>query len=119
MSHDDLPKLRIYKVQGGTARDSINLMGCYFQQVDQPGHFGLFEPQDGHRIPTVPEVIHENHFQFVRGGTLWSVTNFIIDPLTNEAKAHWSNGRGVSDDDGTFQAQAGPTMEEASSSATA
>lgn len=116
---DDLPKIRIYEVQGGSDRDSNNLMGCYFQQVNTPGHFGLFEPGDDHRIPTVPEEIDGDQFQFVRGGTLWTVTEFIVDELTNKARAHWSNGRGVEDDDGTFQAQAGPTFEEASSSATA
>lgn len=125
MSNDpeNLPqdsKIQIHRVDGGNPRDKADLESCYFEQVGKPGDYRLFEDGDGHTIPTAPSILRSgSNFHFVRGGVLWTVTEFFID--TQSAKGLWSNtrSRSTGDDDGSFQAQAGPTMEGEESAASA
>ena len=112
---DPSPKLRIREVFGGSDRDKADLETCYFQQVGNSGNYCLFEIGDGHQIPTAPAQIQSGEdFQFIRGGTLWTVTDYYNDGKI--AKGHWFNKRDAANDDGSFQAQAGPTFEEESAS---
>ena len=107
---DPGPKLRIREVVGGNDRDKADLETCYFQQVGNPGNYCLFEIGDGHQIPTAPSQIQSGEdFQFIRGGTLWTVSHYFNDGKI--AKGRWFNTRDASNDDGSFQAQAGPTVE--------
>ena len=107
---DPSPKLRIREVVGGSDRDKADLETCYFQQVGNPGDYCLFETGDDHQIPTAPLQIQSGKdFQFIRGGVLWTVTDYYVDGKI--AKGHWFNSRGEANDDGSFQAQAGPTFE--------
>jgi hypothetical protein len=48
-------------------------------------------------------------------GVVWNVTNFAIDHEV--AKGNWTNGVQIDNDDGTFTAQAGGTLEEEASAA--
>ena len=117
-------KIRIQKVwiQRGGPVDDHNLMGCYFEQVNDLGDYHFFGKK-GDLIPTIPDVITGEtiDFQFIRDGVLWAVNPFHLDPPMEMANGHWSNPRGTDDDDGEFVAQAGPIRpeEESASSATA
>jgi hypothetical protein len=114
------PKIKIHHVDGGSGRDKADLESCYFEQVGNPGVYRLFENGDDHSIPTAPSLLRSGtDFQFIRGGVMWTVTEFFIDPL--KAHGHWQNTRPrpTGDDDGSFQAQAGPTVEGEKSAASA
>ena len=113
-------KIRIRTVHGGNNRDKIDLETCYFEQVGNTGDYQFFEAGDNHTIPTAPLLLQNgSDFQFIRGGVLWTVTEFYIDP--ERAHGRWNNTRSrpTSDDDGSFQAQAGPTVEGEESAASA
>ena len=116
----DDAKIKIHHVDGGTGRDKTDLESCYFEQVGNPGIYRLFEAGDDHSVPTAPSLLQSGtNFQFIRGGVLWTVTEFHID--SQSAHGRWNNTRSrpVSDEDGSFQAQAGPSVEGEESAASA
>ena len=109
-------KIKVHTVKGGGDQDKSDLTSCYFEQLGNPAEYALYEIGDDHVIPTTPsELRNGTNFQFIRGGVLWTVTDFHIDPL--HARGRWFNTRDAAQDDGSFQAQAGPTFEEQDSAA--
>ena len=120
-------KIKINKVwitRGGPV-DDHNLMGCYFEEVNEPDKYHFYGKQNS-LIPTIPDVLtaETTDFKFIRDGVSWTVNPFHLDlgPVMKTANGHWSNSRGTDDDDGDFHATAGPGAgeeEESASSATA
>ena len=115
---ESIIRMRIRTVRGGNNRDKTDLESCYFLQFGNPGDYGLYETGDDHQIPTAPALLQSGRdFQFIRGGVLWTVTNFNTDGQT--ATGNWFNTRNAAQDEGSFQAQAGPTVEGEESAASA
>jgi hypothetical protein len=116
----DNPPAQIWidRVRGGSNRDLTNLTSCYFQQVGGPGDYQLFQRGNNLQIPTAPAPLRSGtDFQFVRGGVVWTITKFEIDSV--RASGNWFNTRDTEREDGSFQAQAGPGVEESTASASA
>ena len=115
-------KIKIVKVDGGDVVDAASLMGCYFEAPDSRDIYQFFGEGDN-PIPTIPEflTLETPAFQFIRAGMLWTISALEIDQVAETANGRWSNPRHPSkgDDEGHFQAQAGPPLEVSASSATA
>ena len=114
-------KMFVRTVRGGNNKDKNDLTSLYFQQLGNPGDFALYEDYDDHQVATAPALLHSGrYFQFIRGGVLWTVTSFLCDG--EEATGNWFNTRSTEQDEGSFQAQAGPPpleVEESAASANA
>lgn len=109
-------KIKIYAVEGGTTRDQDDLRDCYFVQLSGDNLYQFYSPTN-RPIQTVPPFVSTGSFTFILDDKLWSI-NLVIDP--QNASGQWRNNiQLASDDDGSFQAQAGPTIYEVASSATA
>jgi hypothetical protein len=115
-------KLTIRVVNGGDPADRDNLMDCYFEAQGSQDVYQFFGAGDNH-IATIPEflTVDTPGFQFIRAGMLWTVTGFDIDQRNQTANGLWRNPRRprTGDDEGHFQAQAGPPIMESASSANA
>lgn len=121
--NDSLEKITIKTVTGGAPRDWDDLLYCCFQNYGNANNFRMYN-QSGEHLQTAPMDLTEDTrtFQFIYGGTLWTVTKFYLlnDGERSTANGNWRNERNLpADDDGTFHAQAGGGAEEAVSSATA
>ena len=109
-------------IKKGVPVDNHVLKGNYFQATGVHDTY-LFYYADGEQIQTQPPVIAGDiEFNFsLKGmpGVTWTISRLAIN---NEfAIGNWSNTNNPKDDDGTFQAQAGPSLgeEETASSASA
>lgn len=116
----DPKKIKIDTVNGGRPQDHEALMRNYFEATTVNDTYLFYSP-DGEHIPTNPPVLADDrNFSFElkeMPGVIWTVTNFAIDHLV--ASGNWTNGVQKADDEGTFTAQAGGTLEEEASSASA
>lgn len=118
--NDDHKKIRIHTVEGGDLQDQQALKRNYFESTGVNDTYQFFTP-DGSVIPTVPIVLASGHdFTFSlreMPGTTWTIINFEISG--DQGAGNWTNDRRTkAEEDGSFQAQAGPTFEETASSAT-
>jgi hypothetical protein len=116
----DPKKIKIDTVDGGRPEDHEALKRNYFEATTVNDTYLFYSP-NGEQIRTNPPVLaNDRNFSFElkeMPGVNWSVNNFKI---TYElASGNWTNDIQVDNDDGTFQAQAGPSFEETVSSATA
>ena len=112
-------KIVIDSVIGGGPTDKDDLMGCYFQSVDDsPDAFAFYAP-GGFPIPTKPQfLIYGQDFMFIRGGFVWNISEFKIDQSCTSGK--WNNDdfeSSSADDEGTFTGQAGGGVPETAASA--
>jgi hypothetical protein len=109
----DPKKIKIDTVNGGRPQDHEALKRNYFEATTVNDTYLFYSP-DGEQIQTNPPVLADNRgFSFElreMPGVMWTVSNFAIDHLA--ASGHWNNGVQIANDDGTFTAQAGGTLEE-------
>jgi hypothetical protein len=107
----DVPKkIRIHKVVGGTGQDQDELKNCYFVQLGTDNVYQFYTPNNS-PIATVPPFVSSGGFEFIRSGKNWHVSQFVIDP--DHAHGQWSIPGQMDDaDDGSFQAQAGPGVDQ-------
>jgi hypothetical protein len=109
-------------VQKGAPVDNHVLKGTFFQPTGVHDTYLFYYP-DGEQIQTDPPVIAGDiEFTFKlkdMKDIIWTISKLAIND--EFAIGSWSNSRNTNDDDGTFQAQAGPSLgeEEAASSASA
>jgi hypothetical protein len=119
-------KIKIFAVEGGTDHEQGDLESCYFLQLGNRELSMFFDPKYV-LIPTAPAFVTNGVFTFIRDGKLWMIDEFFINP--KNANGKWRiiqplehlrrPGLPEEDNDGAFQAQAGPTVEDAVASATA
>jgi hypothetical protein len=114
-------KIRIDFVTGGNIHDENALMNIFFLGTGVNDTYQMFT-RNGQPIETSPPVIATGvTFTFnlrEMPGVIWTVKEFEIGP--EKAKGNWSNPlHSPEDDDGSFQATAGPAVENAVASATA
>jgi hypothetical protein len=106
-------KIKIDTVHGGSTKD--NLKGCYFLPTANPGDYEFYD-KNNNPIETDPSpLVTGTDFSFTLAELDWTISNFIISPT--EASGDFSNQ--PEEDEGSFQAQAGPGVEETVSSANA
>ena len=114
----DPRKIRIDTVNGGRPQDHEALKRNYFEGTTVNDTYLFYSPS-GEQIKTIPPVLADDrNFSFElkeMPGVIWNVTNFAIDHEV--ASGTWNNGLQISDDEGTFTAQAGGTFEQEASAA--
>jgi hypothetical protein len=118
--NDDPKKIRIENVQGGDAQDQNALKRNYFLPTGVNETYRFFDPGDDPIETNPPVVATRYNFSFTlreMPGVTWMVSNFDIN--NESAFGNWTNTHKIELDDGSFQAQAGPSVEETVSSATA
>ena len=117
---DDAKKIRIKEVQGGDTRDQQALKRNYFYPTGENNTYQFFDPGDDPIVTDPPIVATGVDFSFTlkeMPDVTWNVSNFDINDQAASGK--WNNTARIELEDGSFQAQAGPTFEEVGSSATA
>lgn len=111
-------KIKIDHVEGGSIRDQQALKRNYFLPTGVNDTYQFFDPGDD-LIATEPVVVATGYsFEFElkeMPGVKWTISNF--DILENDASGNWTNSEQKENDDGHFQAQSGPGVEETASSA--
>ena len=117
---DDAKKIRIKDVQGGDTRDQQALKRNYFYPTGVNNTYQFFDPNNDPIVTTPPVVAEGVNFSFSlreMPEVTWNIINFDINDQV--ASGNWNNSARIELEDGSFQAQAGPTFEEVGSSATA
>ena len=114
-------KIHIDVVTGGDIHDEQALKNIYFLGTGVNNTYQLFT-RNGWPIETSPPVVATGvTFTFnlrEMPGVIWTIKDFEIGP--DKAKGVWSNPlHSPESDDGSFQATAGPSVENAVASATA
>jgi hypothetical protein len=115
---EDPTKIKIDTVHGGDPRDHQALRRNYFLPTTVNDTYLFYAPSND-LIPTDPPVLATGRdFSFElkeMSGVTWSITNFAITPEI--ANGNWTNDHQIENDEGTFVAQAGGTLEEEASAA--
>lgn len=117
---DDTKKIKIEVVQGGDSRDQQALKRNYFYPTGVNNTYQFFDPGDDPIVTHPPVVAAGHNFTFTlkeMPDVTWTITN--LDINDQKANGNWTNTHKIEADDGSFQAQAGPSVEETVSSATA
>jgi len=117
---DDSKKIRIKEVQGGDSRDQQALKRNYFYPTGVNDTYQFFDPGDDPIVTHPPVVATGVNFSFTlkeMPEVTWNISNFDIND--QNAAGNWNNSQRIELEDGSFQAQSGPTFEEVGSSATA
>lgn len=123
-------QIRMTQIIGGSPEDHAALNPLYFEEIEPgSGEYHLYGPSgDGlyHVIRTTPAILRGDgstrSFTFPLGSppVTWTVNNFFVGPA---AMGNWSNPNDITQDEGTFVAQAGgttvPDPEEDASAASA
>ncbi len=117
---DEAKKIRIKDVEGGDSRDQQALKRNYFYPTGVNSTYQFFDPGDDPIVTEPPVVATGVDFSFSlkdMPGVTWNISKFEINDQA--ASGMWNNSARIELEDGSFQAQAGPTFEEVGSSATA
>jgi hypothetical protein len=116
-------KIKIKHVHGGSSADHEDLKGCYFLETSTAGEYEFYD-QNNDLVSTTPSIIESGtDFTFSLDDPMetWSITDLVISGTGNDATAtgNWSNNAEITNDDGSFQADAKGTLPEEASSASA
>ncbi len=116
-------KIKIKTVSGGDASDQEDLKNCYFLETATAGEYEFYD-NNNNLVDTTPSIIESGtDFTFSLDDPMetWSVTNLVISGTGQDATASgdWSNNAEITNDEGSFQADAKGTLDEEASSASA
>lgn len=112
--------IKIKQVTGGSPVEQDQLKGCMFKTTVTPGQY-LFYDKNDDEITTDPSPLTTGtDFSFTLNSIDWSVTSFVISGNDDNGTASGNWTTPPEQDEGSFQAQAGASLdEEGASSATA
>jgi len=112
---DDVKKIRIDHVQGGSARNQQALKRNYFLATGVHDTYQFMSPSDEVIVTDPPVVATDFDFSFTLKETpkvTWTITKFQISELDGKASGNWTNTDQLEQEDGSFQAQSGPGLPE-------
>lgn len=112
---DDVKKIKIDNVVGGSQKDQQALKRNYFLATGVHDTYQFLSPNDEVIVTDPPVVATDFDFSFSlkeMPKVSWSVSNFKISELDGKASGHWTNTDQLDQEEGSFQAQSGPGLPE-------